>query len=294
MSDLYYKRRFGDRSDGRHIRSLDPRSTLRPFLIRDRSDAANYLHDRLDITEPERWFRQQRERGYPGMSFLHLALAAYVRVVARRPALNRFISGQRIFARHNIEVCLVLKRGEGEAAAGTTIKVRLEPTDTIFDVYRRVAETVSNAIALDISVQDETTLSTFCRMPRPLMMVVLWGVRTLDYFGLLPPRYLEESPFHGSLCITEPGAPGLPPLTRAPYSFGNLPLTLAFGSKYHVMELDGAGLPVERKYIDYTAAMDERICNRFFLAAAFQEIRHFMQNPRLLEVPPERVEEDIF
>lgn len=294
MSDPYYKRRLGDRSDGRHIRSLDAENILRPFLIRRRTDAANSLQDSLDITELEHWFHRQRNHGYPGMSFLHLILAAYVRTVARRPALNRFIAGQRLFARHHIEVCLVLKRGSGESASEADIKVQFEPTDTVFDVYRRVAESVGNAMAVDISAREESILSTLSRMPRPLLMVILWGIRTLDYFGFLPPRWLEQSPYHASLRITEPAAPGLPPLCRTPYDFGNLPLTLAFGSRRQVIEHNSAGLPETRQYIDYTAIMDERIYDRFALAAAFQEIKQLMQNPTLLESPPERVEEDIF
>lgn len=294
MSDLYYKRRLGDRSDGRHIRSLDNENILRPFLVRSHSDAANSLQDSLDITELEHWFRRQRDRGYPGMSFLHLVLAAYVRTVARRPALNRFIAGQRLFARHSIEVCLVLKRGIGDSAAETDIKVRFEPTDTVFDVYRRVAESVGNAMAVDVSAREESALSTLSRMPRPLLMIILWGVRALDYFGFLPQRWLDQSPYHASLRITEPAASGLPPLCRAPYDFGTLPLTLSFGSRRQVTECNDAGLPETRQYIDYTAIMDERICDRFLLAAAFQEIKLLMQNPTLLESPPERVEEDIF
>jgi len=105
------KRRFGDRYEGRRIRTLPSYNGLVPFIMKKRNDANNCLSDTIEITEIERYLRQKRTNGYPGMGLLHVFIAAYIRVVAQYPAVNRFVSGQRIFARNNIVFVMVVKKG---------------------------------------------------------------------------------------------------------------------------------------------------------------------------------------
>ena len=51
---------------------------------------------------------------------------------------------------------------------------------------------------------------------------------------------------------------------------------------------------VQRKYIDFMAVMDERVCDGYYYASSFKYMKMYMHNPALLEVPPEKVVEDLF
>ena len=66
---------------------------------------------------------------------MHVLVAAYVRTVAARPAINRFISGQKIFARHDIETIMAIKMSMTLDAPDTMIKLKFAPTATAEDVY---------------------------------------------------------------------------------------------------------------------------------------------------------------
>ena len=112
--------------------------------------------------------------------------------------------------------------------------------------------------------------------------------------GWLPLSLLEISPFHGSMILTDLGSLGIPPIYHHIYNFGTLPVFLAFGAKRRAVELDKEGKPVERKYIDYKVVTDERIVDGFYYATAFKYLKYYMKNPAALELPPEKVEEDIF
>ena len=48
MADIHYKRRFGDRNDGRLLRSLAPYFKFIPFVMKDRNDASNYFSDKIE------------------------------------------------------------------------------------------------------------------------------------------------------------------------------------------------------------------------------------------------------
>ncbi|MEG0777369.1 MAG: hypothetical protein RR147_01730 [Oscillospiraceae bacterium] len=294
MSDAIYKRRFGDRRDGRLIRSFPAFNKFMPFIMKTRNDASNLFRDSVEVTEIDRWLREKRAEGYKGMGMLHVFIAAYIRTIAFRPGLNRFVSGQRVYTRHDIEVIMVVKRAMTDEADETSVKIHFSPSDTIYDVYRKINEKVDEIKASADSDGTEKFAETLTHMPRLFSNFILRILRILDYFGCLPASLLEISPFHGSVIITDLGSVGIPPVYHHLYNFGNLPLFLAFGAKRRVVELDETAHPVERKYIDFTATLDERICDGFYHASSFKYIKHYLRNPHLLEVPPEKVEQDIF
>jgi hypothetical protein len=57
------KKRLGDRSDGRRLRSLDPYNAMIPFIMKKKSDACNYFTDSIEIAEVERFLRGKRLHG---------------------------------------------------------------------------------------------------------------------------------------------------------------------------------------------------------------------------------------
>lgn len=289
-----YKRRIGDRKDGRLLRSLDAFTKFIPFIMKTRNDAINHFRDEIEVTEIDHWLRGKRAEGWKGMGMLHLLVASYVRVIAARPAMNRFVSGQRIYARNNIEVVMAVKRSLTTEGSETTIKVVLDPTDTVFDVYRKMNEKIDEIKADDGEGNNtEQIAGILGKLPRVVLRFCLGVINLLDYFGLLPQSLLDASPFHGSMIVTDLGSLGIPPVCHHIYNFGNLPVFLAFGAKRREMELDRDGKPVERKYVDYTVVTDERICDGFYFAVALKYMKYYLSHPALLETPPETVEEDV-
>ena len=294
MSEPIYKRRFGDRIDGRLLRTYPPYNKFTPFIMKRRSDSTNYFSDSIEVTEIDRWLREKRSEGYKGIGMLHVFLAAYVRTVASRPALNRFVCGQRVYAHHYIETVMTVKKAFSDDAEETSIKVRFLPSDTIFDIYRKINEKIDEVKA---NVEDNGTdkfVRVFANLPRFVLNTVVGFLKMLDYFGWLPQSLLDISPFHGSMIITDLGSLGIPPVHHHIYDFGNLPVFVAFGAKRHNVELDASARPVERKYIDYSVSVDERTCDGFYMAGSFKYLKYYMKNPRLLEAPPEKVIQDIF
>lgn len=288
------KRRVGDRKDGRLIRSLAPFYKFIPFIMPAKNDACNQFADCVEITETDRWLRQKRLEGYKGLGYLHLFIAAYVRMVSQRPGINRFIAGRRIYARNNIEVVLTVRRGMSTDSTETTIKVVFDPYDTIFDVYHKMNEKINEIKFGEEDNNTEQVAGVLLKLPRFLLRFAISVLRAMDYFGLIPQVLLDASPFHGSMIITDLGSLGIAPIYHHLYNFGTLPLFIAFGAKRKSTELDLNGNLVRRKYIDFKAVTDERICDGYYYATSFKFFKKYLHNPELLEVPPEKVVEDLF
>ena len=130
-------------------------------------------------------------------------------------------------------------------------------------------------------------------IPGLLLKFVVFLLRTLDYFGCLPRALTRLSPFHGSLYITSMASLGIPPIYHHLYDFGNVPVFVSLGRKYHVNELGQDGTVVRRSYIDYTFVTDERICDGFYFASVLRFFRGILQEPERLDIPAAAVTQDV-
>ena len=98
-NDGKYHPTWGDRIDGRRVRTAQVMEQITAYFMPNRTGASNLFSESVEITELERYIRRKRREGLAGFGMTHVILAAYVRTVAKYPALNRFIAGQHIYSR---------------------------------------------------------------------------------------------------------------------------------------------------------------------------------------------------
>jgi len=288
------RRRWGDRSDGYKLRTINPMNKFMPYIMPQRCDACNTYADMFDISKTDRFCRQKVKEGKTNFGFLHIMLAAYVRMISQRPAINRFVSGQKIFHRNDIQIVMTVKKQMTADAPDTCIKVRFEADDTVDEIY----EKFNNVVAEVTSQPDDKT--SFDKVNKLLSLIpgllCRWTVKFLnflDYFGLLPKKLLWISPFHGTMVITSMGSLGIRPIYHHIYNFGNLPVFIAYGGRRTVVSCDADGNVKNKKYIEIKAVTDERICDGYYYASAFKLLKRYVENPEMLDVKPEQVFEDI-
>ena len=294
-NDGKYHPTWGDRTDGRKVRTLSPMAQITSYFQVERNTCSNLFEESFEISHVERYIRAKRREGYTDFGITHVLLAAYVRGIAKYPQLNRFISGQKVYSRGaDIQYCMVVKKEMTVESPDTSIKVHLSPRDTAIDVYNKLnaaVESVKATQELDSSL--DSLIMYFTMIPSVIMKFVVWLLKLLDYFGLLPRFLLELSPFHGSLFFTSMGSLGIRPIYHHLYDFGNLPVFGAFGMKRKAYEVQEDGSVVKRKYIDVKFVLDERIVDGFYYATFFKYYRRLMAHPELLDNPPEEIVKDI-
>ena len=287
------KRRLGDRRDGRRLRSLDPYNAMTPYIMKVKSDSSNHFSDSIEISAAEGFLREKRKQGYPGMGILHLFVATYVRLVSQYPGVNRFVSGQRIFARGNIDFVMTVKKEMKMSGSETSIKVAFDPRDTINDVFNKINAEVSKIKDEGDATNTDDIAKIFMKLPRLILKFAVFFLTMLDYFGLLPQVLINASPFHGSVVITDMGSIGMPAIYHHLYDFGNIPVFIALGIKRKAYEVGPDGSVEHKKYVDYKFVVDERICDGFYFSQAFKMFRSVLKQPQILDEPPETVAEDV-
>ncbi|MBR4961751.1 MAG: hypothetical protein IKY52_12715 [Clostridia bacterium] len=276
----------------RRIKSLSPMATMIPFIMVDRVGSQNFITDTVDVEKLEKYMKEKQQQGMTNISMMHIMIAAYVRLVASRPGLNRFIRGQRVWTKRHVDVSLTIKKEMTLESPDTVVKISLLPDATIEDVYNALNEKI-------VGYRDnpggnfDDTARVLSYIPSLLLKSVVALLRAMDYFGLIPKFLTDLSPFHCSYFITSMGSLGIPPIYHHLYDFGTCPVFFAFGAKRRVYEPDAEGVIKRKSYVDYTFVLDERICDGFYYASAMRVLKGIFRNPWQLDNPPAEVIPDI-
>ncbi len=278
--------------EGRRLKSIDPMNAVSVYIMPTRVGASNQFRESLDIELTEKYIREKRQEGHKGLGMMHVILAAYVRTVSQYPSINRFIRGQRVYARNSIDMCLTIKKQMKLHAPETVVKIPATPADTMIDVYKNITDLINDNKKEETENDMDFMVKLMAYIPGLFLKFAVWCLKTMDYFGILPKSLIKLSPFHGSMFLTNMGSLGINPIFHHLYNFGNLPLFCAMGKKKNEYQLNADGTVKKMRIMDMTVVCDERICDGHYYASAFKSWKKYIENPYLLDVPPEVINED--
>lgn len=276
--------------EGYRCKNINPYFSLIPYIMVSRSDSQNHIEISFDITNAERFIKEKRLQGLKGFGLLHIILASYIRTVAERPKINRYIRGQKIYARNEISVSMAVKKEMSLESPDTTVKMHFQPDFNLDDVYNEVNRAVATAVS-DTNTDNVARIVNY--IPGLLKKFAIWFLKLIDYFGLLPSGIKEASPFHGSMFITNMASLNIPPILHHLYNFGNVPLFISFGAKRTCYDFDENGRPVKKRVVDMVINMDERTCDGYYWASSMKVLKKYLEHPDLLVDKPEKVIKDI-
>ncbi len=101
---------FGFRSDGKRIKTIDPLMKLTPHIMVERSDAQVMSLYEINCKTMDEFIFKKRHEENLRLNYMNILVAAFVRVYALRPRLNRFIMNGRVFKRNNIQISFAVKK----------------------------------------------------------------------------------------------------------------------------------------------------------------------------------------
>lgn len=283
-----YKRGLLDRYDGWRVRDIDPMFAVIPFIMRTRIDSQNYFEENVPIEKIEEFIRAHKE-DIPDLTFMHVIMAAMVRLISQRPYLNRFIIWNKIYARNHLNISLMIKRTIADRGEETMIKPEFEPSDTLLDVVRKVHDEIERTKPAGQVNSTDKTARLMKLLPAFLMRITVRMLRWLDNIGKLPKAIHQASPFHCSMFLTNLGSLGIGPIYHHLYEFGTCSVFLAMGNKTRMHTVSATGHREVQRFIGLKFVTDERICDGHYYAASMKLLRRLLANPELLLDPPAQV-----
>ena len=284
---------FKKRKGARYLKTLTPMERIMPHVMPKRSDAQVYFTDDIDCTAIDAYIAEKKAQGIE-MTYLDIFVAASVRLYAKRPALNRFVMGGRIFANDKIWVSMALKKSLRDNEPSTTIKIPFTGHENIFEVKEMFDEQIRVNKAAENENGTDKLMGVLTRIPNWVMALAFALIRAFDKVSLLPTALTDVSPFHGGLFITYLKSLGIPGIYHHIYDLGTIGQFIAVGKERLAPVVDQhTGEIVARKIMTMMVVADERICDGLYYARSMRLLRRILENPAVLEERLEVVEKDI-
>lgn len=272
---------FGKRSDGVELKNAPAEFKLMPSLMKERSDSQVFFNQDVPITAIEEYIAKKNEEGIK-ISLIDIVFAGIVRILGKRPGLNRFVINGRTYQRNGITICMSIKKSLTDEGEETTIKVPFTGKETLFEVRDRLQAMITENKNQETENGTDKTADLIAKIPTGLIKVVVGYLRHLDKKGRLPKKIIEVSPFHTSAFVTNVGSLGIDSIYHHIYNFGTTSLFFAVGKKKksYVFEDDEI---VKEKCVNLAFVGDERICDGYYYAHSFKMLNKYLRHPELLE-----------
>lgn len=269
------------RPDGRRVKNMDAMYALIPQFLPHRYDAMNMITLNIPVAPMRNYMNEKRKEGRP-VNHLALMIAAYLRVAAEFPHVNRFVGNKKIYAHNDFTVSMVVLRPGGEG--DTMSKVYLDYKDDIFTVQDKMMHYITENRDAEAENGLDKVMSVLLNIPG-LANLAGYLLRFLDRHGWLPKALIKVSPFHASLLISNLASIRTNHIYHHVYEFGTTSVAITMGNMREV-PVRKQGEIVFEKCIPLGVVMDERICSGHYFAKAFSRMKSYLADPTLLEGPP--------
>ena len=221
-----------------------------------------------------------------------IVVAAWLRAICEEPMLNRFVVGNGLYARNELALSFVTVKGRSrEDLCEAVCKLYFDPTDTIFEVAEKLERAIQKCRESEENSMVNRLANALLSIPF-LTGIVVFILKCMDRWGILPKPIIDASPFHTSLFISNMASIKMNSIYHHIYDFGTTSVFFGLGRMTYRIISDVDGKIRTKKVYPMGCVIDERIMEGIRFGAAFAVMEKFFRRPELLEQRPERVLND--
>ena len=279
------------RSDGKKLKSISPFVKIIPHIMTRRSDAQVFSKQTISTNILDTYIEEKRAQGVK-LNYMHLFIAVFVRVIAQRPQLNRFVMNNQLYARKGIYISLAVKRSLRDVGEETTVKFTFTGRENIFEVITIVNRVIGDSILIGETNEVDKIARRIMSLPNGLVKFLVGTLKSMDRHNILPRAIIEASPFHTTLFFTYLKSINLDYIYHHIYDFGTTGIFVALGKvkKIPVVENDAV---IVKKCCEIGYALDERICDGLYFSNSLKLVKKYLANLYLLEEGLSEIVEDV-
>lgn len=282
---------FTNRYDGRRLKTISPFVKIIPYIMTKRSDA--HVFSKMTVTTDiiNEYIREKQKEGLK-ITYLHLFIAVFVRVIAQRPQLNRFVMNNRLYARNRIWISLSIKRTLKDYGEETTVKFAFTGHENIYEIAEIIDKNIEESIHVGSDSKVDKIADWIMSLPNFIVKILIGTIKQMDKLNVLPGFLIEASPFHTTLFFTYLKSIKLDYVYHHIYDFGNTGIFISLGKEKKVPVAEKDEVKVQR-VCEMGAAIDERICDGLYFSNSLKLVKKYLENPYLLEANLEEVVQDV-
>ncbi len=283
-----YRKKRGDRRDGRWLKDLDGLHLIMPFLFPNRTESEVYSLEQVDATKLVKYVEQKnKENPELKTTAFHLVVAAIGKALEFRPLLNRFVAGGRMYERFEKTISFIVKRKFDDHSEESIMILKTRPDMTLDEISRRIigdTEKLRKEDNTDVNAMMETV----GHWPRWINRFFFRLVRIADYYGLMPEAVIKGDPEYSSVLVANLGSIKCNAVYHHLNNYGTNSVVVTIGEIHKAPIADEEGNLVIADVMNLGCTLDERIADGFYFARSIKYVKYLLENPELLEGELER------
>lgn len=280
-----YKRRLGDRKDGRLLRELDSMHFITAIIYPNRADNEAYIGERIDLTKIKEYLEKKNEGEtvFPYTMF-HVIVAAIIKTITLRPKLNRFIANRNFYQRREVSTAFVVKKQFNDNGGEALAFIHAKDESTIDSLHQELFEQIM-ACRSDKPDSSTDSMDMLNKMPHWFSKFLVKCLCVLDRHGKVPSSMIETDPYYASAVISNLGSIKLKSGYHHLTNWGTCSLFCIIGEKKMSPIFQPDGTYEMHETLDIGLTIDERLADGYYYAKSVKLLKHLLQNPELLELP---------
>ncbi len=266
------------RPDGVLVRNLHKYRTMMFYVMPTRNESVVYFDDYCDAEQLLKYTKAASEKLGTDVGITHAIVAACATAFAENMAMNKFVSGYRLYERNDVWISFSMKRKRLDKAAKlAVVKQKMTGEHTFASLCAEVNAKI-NVERSGKKTYADKEYDLFTAIPRPFLYRLQSFVRQLNYWNLLPNSFIEPDPMHTSLFIANLGSVGMGAGYHHLYEWGTCPLFLMVG-KVEDRAVVRDGEVVVRPMLNLRFSYDERTDDGFTAGGGITSIREIIEDP---------------
>lgn len=265
------------RHDGKLVENVPRTRAIMPFIMETTGESVVFFEQELDLSLTLPWLRETGERLGHRLSLFPLLLLAISETLHERPRLNRFVSGQRLYQRDEVQISFAAKKSMDDDHPISTVKRTFPQGQSISEAVALLKGDIQAARGSELSPIDKE-LRVFLALPRPLLAMAARLLKWLDFHNLAPAALVGDDPMFCSVFVANLGSVKLDAAYHHLYEYGNCPLFCVVGKTQQALRVVN-GEPVVRDIAVLKWTLDERIEDGLYCTSSLELLRKRMEDP---------------
>ena len=269
---------FGYRNDGKKVKGMGIIDKAEPFFMPQRIDAVNYTTVKVKCDSIDEFIARERKNGI-SYSYMHIVIAAIVRILYIRKKLNRFIMRGSIYQRNTISISMDIKKKLEDDGEQVCLKMFFTGRESIEEVKKIVDDEIAKNLQESEVHSTTKAAGKLTSLPDFLFRWTMAFVRFLDKHGLLPKALIKASPFHTSCFLTNLKSIKLNYIFHHLYNFGTTTIFVAMGKEKVEPYVENNKELKIAKMLTMGVSLDERVADGLYMGKSLRLFSDYIKNP---------------
>lgn len=269
---------FGHRSDGKKVKGMGIIDKAEPFFMPQRIDAVNYTTVKIKCDTIDEFIARERKNGI-SYSYMHIIMAAIVRILYIRKKLNRFIMRGSIYQRNTISISMDIKKKLEDDGEQVCLKMFFTGRESIEEVKKIVDDEIAKNLQESEVHSTTKAAGKLTSLPDFLFRWTMAFVRFLDKHGLLPKALIKASPFHTSCFLTNLKSIKLNYIFHHLYNFGTTTIFISMGKEQVEPYVENNKELKIAKMLTMGVSLDERVADGLYMGKSLRLFSDMIKNP---------------